>query len=179
MNVKRVAFATAVEGGLALGDPTGAHVVLSPTGVEYRSGGAVSREIAWAGVRALDLDAPASRSRRPGGVSVLLGAAAESVGLEWTPGLAPVTVSVEVDDERHDLPCDGYIGPGYWARHLDALEAAAHVLVTHPAARRALERPQQSLEELSAVTGSGHDARGRLAGTWGSRCDCPDESDSS
>ena len=57
----RVAFATAADDGVALGDPTGLHVALAPGSVEYRSGaGEVLDRFRWAQVDDLTHDAVSS-----------------------------------------------------------------------------------------------------------------------
>lgn len=168
MSELRVAFAAAAPGGLALGDPTGTHVLLTPAAVEHRTGedDPPARTFPWERVRALDAQAPVSRARRPGGMAVLLGTAAEAVGLSWTPSLAPVTVTVD-DGDHVALECDGYIGPGYWGPHLDALAVGLRVLAARPAARAVLARPDRVLADLDAVAGSApDDAERHLAGAW-------------
>lgn len=170
----RVAFATAAEDGVALGDPTGAHVLLTPDAIVHRRGGAVRIELDWRDVEALEVDASASRSRRPGGLAVLIGAAAASIGLDWGPGTAPVTVTVEDRDGSIDLACDGFIGHGYWAPHLVAVQAAAHALVEHPRTRAVLERPAAAVRDLGDAAGDAPgDVRRALVGRWGDVCRCP------
>lgn len=169
----RVAFATAQVDGLALGDPTGAHLLLSAAGVTYRRGPAGDPILAlgWPEVQGIEVDAPATRARRPAAAAVLLGAAAESVGLTWGPGTAPVSVTVQDADGAVPLECDGYVGRGYWAPHLEVLTAALHVLVAHPDARAVLGRPAQALADLDRAAG-GTDVRGVLAEAWGTGCAC-------
>src|SRR5690242_17987544 len=99
----RAAFVTVPAERGAPRDPTGAHVLLTPGAVVYRRGGADEIDIDWHEVEALEIDAAASKSRRPGGLAVLIGAAAESIGLDWGPGIAPVTVTVEDRDGTIDL----------------------------------------------------------------------------
>lgn len=135
------------------------------------AGGPVLARHPWPAVRGLVLDAPASASRRPGALAVLLGAAAESAGLGWTPGTADVAVTVQDEAGRHLLECDGYIGRGYWREHLAALDAAAHLLVAHPASRAALARPADVLADLDAASGPG-DRRAALASAWDVGCTC-------
>lgn len=170
----RVAFAVAVDDGLALGDPTASHVVLSADGVEHRRGEqATTTRFAWAEVRAVTFDAPASRSRRPAAMAVGLAMAAQSIGLDWTPGIAPVTLTVEDDEGPHAFECDGYVGPGYWRPHLDVLDAGLHVLTTHPQARTRLARPTQVLADVGAAAGlDPRAARARLAHSWDTTCTC-------
>jgi|GEM_PF-734876 len=169
----RVAFVTEAEDGVALGDPTGAHVLLTPGAIIYRRGGADEIEIEWHDVEALAIDAPASRSRRPGGLAVLIGAATEAIGLDWGPGIAPVTVTVEDRDGTIDLECDGYMGHGYWKPHLVSVQAAAHALVEHPATRDVLEHPAAAVHDLSDVAGDeASDVRRALIQRWGDVCHC-------
>lgn len=171
----RLAFAAPVAAGLALGDPTGAHVLLSPAALEHRRAGDPRPldRFEWAQVRGLELEAPASRSRRPGAAAVLLATAAESIGLAWTPGVAPVSVLVRHDGGDDELACDGYGGHGYWRPHLDALEAGMHVLAAHPAARAVLARPSQVIADLDAAAGRQmRDARASVARAWGATCAC-------
>lgn len=170
MSEQRVAFATAAPAGLALGDPTGVHVLLTPAAVQHRSGqdGPPARSFAWEQVLALGVEATVSRARRPGGVAVLLGTAAEAVGLSWTPSLAPVTITVDDGEDVTALECDGYIGPGYWAPHLDALAVGLRVLSARPGVRGVLARPDLVLANLDAVTSlSPEEAERRLTETWG------------
>ncbi len=171
----RLAFAVPVTAGLALGDPTGAHVLLTPAAVEHRAAGAPRPldRFAWATVRGLELEAAASRSRLPGVASTLMAVAAESIGLGWTPGIAPVSIVVRHDAGDDELACDGYIGHGYRRAHLDVLEAGVHVLAAHPAARARLAKPSQVLADLGAATSRQmQDARASLAQTWGATCAC-------
>lgn len=171
----RVACAVAVVGGLALGDPTGAHVLLTPEAVEYRRAPQPDplERYPWPTVHGMGIDARATRSRRPASVAVLVAAAAESLGLDWTPGIAPVIVEVRSDGGSADLVCDGYIGRGYWQPHLDALQAGTHVLAAHASSQGTLARPSQVLADLQAVVGSDpYEARRRLADTWGAECRC-------
>jgi hypothetical protein len=171
----RLAFAVPVAAGLALGDPTGTHVLLTPAAIEHRTAGALrpSDRFEWATVRGLELEAAASRSRLPGVASTLMAAAAESIGLGWTPGIAPVSVVVRHDAGDEELACDGYIGHGYRRAHLDVLEAGVHVLAAHPAARARLAAAPQVLADLGAATGQQmRDARMSLARTWGTICRC-------
>ena len=172
----RFAFATAVDDGAALGDPTGLHVVLTPGSVEYRSGGGeVLNRFGWAQVADLSHDAPSSRARRPGPFAVLTATLAEAVGLDGMLTTAPVTVrvvrSAEGAEGSVELPCEGFIGRGYYGPHVRALDAALHVLLAHPTTREVLARPAQLLGDLAAVTGRPQ-ARARLAQGWGGRCEC-------
>jgi hypothetical protein len=172
-SARRVAFATEAERGVALGDPTGAHVLLAPGGIVYRRAEADEIEIGWRDVTSLAIDAPVSRSRRPGGLAVLLGAAAGSIGLDWGPGIAPVTVTVEDRDGTIDLECDGFIGHGYWSPHLVAVQGAAHALVEHPGTRDALERPGGVVRDLDEAAGvDPGEVRRRLVRRWGEDCRC-------
>lgn len=181
----RVAFATAVEDGAALGDPTGLHVVLTPGSVEYRSGGGeVLHRFGWAQVADLSHDAPSSRARRPGSFAVLTAAVAEAVGLDGMLTTAPVTVrvvrsadgaaasgSAEGADGDVELPCEGFVGRGYYGPHVRALDAALHVLLAHPSTRTVLARPARVLGDLDEVADQ-PEARARLAQGWGGRCEC-------
>ena len=167
--VERVAFATAVDGGLALGDPTGAHVLVTPTGLEHRAAETAgpARAFAWADVHSVQVDAPTSRSRRPGALALLVGAAAETIGLSWTPSLAAFTVTVDDGDGDVPLECDGYIGPGYWGPHLEALTSGLHLLVAHPETRGVLADPSRALTDLDAAADAPpEEVARRLAEAW-------------
>lgn len=183
----RVAFATAADDGVALGDPTGLHVVLAPDSVEYRSGGGeVLHRFGWAQVADLSHDAPSSRARRPGSFAVLTAAVAEAVGLDGMLTTAPVTVRVTRADEGPaggdaaegaggsvELPCEGFIGRGYYGPHVRALDAAIHVLRAHATTRGVLAAPARLLGDLVEVADQPvAEARERLARGWGGHCQC-------
>jgi hypothetical protein len=170
----RAGCVTAVVDGLAIGDPTGAHLLLTPDALTYRRHG-VDEPVSshpWDTVLALDLDVPRRRSRRPGAVSVLLAAASEGIGLPWEPTIAPVRVTIDTPDGEQQIECDGHIG-GYWARDVDVLAAAAHLLVAHPAARRVLALPTEALADLAAAADlPAGDEAAWLAERWDAHCGC-------
>ena len=170
MSEPRVAFVTAGPDGLLCGDPTGDHVVLTPTGLEYRrrpgTDGA-GAEFDWATIRSLEDDATASPARRPGRFAVLRSAVAESIGLQWEPTLASFTLTVEDDTDRLPLACDGYIGGGYWSGQLRAVREALELWRTEPDTRAALARPEWTLGELAAAAeGPDADVRDALRAAW-------------
>lgn len=81
---------------------------------------------------------------------------------------------LEDRDGSIDLECDGFIGHGYWAPHLVAVQAAAHALVEHPRTRAVLERPAAAVRDLGDAAGDAPgDVRRALAGRWGDVCRCP------
>lgn len=173
----RVACATARPDGLSLGDPTGTHVRLGTLAVEHHCGVGRSplRTLAWDTVHGLTVDAPRSRWRRPGRAVAVTAMAAELVGLQWDAEIASVTVTAtaDTDDGRQDLElaCDGYIGAGYWHKHLDALDAALHLLATHPRSRQAFTDPVRALTDIDAASRS-RAPRVDLTQRWDANCTC-------
>lgn len=168
MRAARVGFATAHADGLALGDPSGTHVLLSQRKILYTTGrGEVVSRFDWRDVEALELDAKASAWHHPGRTSLILGAIADSMGLDWGPSVADLTVIVTHGLDRHSLDCAGYIGSGYWEHHLHVLRQAALVLVEHPSARKRLAEPERMVNDmLSLYRRNGHNLRETLTGLW-------------
>ncbi|MBI9113744.1 hypothetical protein [Sanguibacter suaedae] len=152
MTGHRVAYVCVADGGLALGNPAGTHVLLDVDGVHERPAGAGrpasprdgQREgwsVPWSEVVRLDVEATRTRLRHPGFCAGAITAALATVGLEWEPRTCPVTVRVGTSRGERSADCSGYEGRGYFVDRATALEQLFGLLVSHPAQRDSLADP--------------------------------------
>ena len=158
----RVAYASAVPDGIALGTPSGRHVVLTPGEVSFRGAtdeeGVLPPAVPWEQVDRLEVDAPRSPIRRPGALSVTLSTVLGAVGFEYEPMTAPAQVVVRTGDDEVEMMCDGYAGGGYWVPEGDAVGVLVDLLVDDPATRTWLTEPDRLLADLGRIA-----ARSRAA----------------
>lgn len=180
MTAHRVAYASVVDGALAIGHPAGAHVLLDTEGiralqsrtdeanVEPATAQPVQAvwSVQWAALRELRADATWSRMRHPGGLTRTITALVTAAGLDWDPATAPVTVHVTDAATTHVFECTGYVGRGYFRAHARALAVLLQLLVDEPDQRTHLADPVALLARVVAASGTADESaiRGRLKG---------------
>ncbi len=156
MSRARVAFASAVDGALALGDPDRRHVRLDPSGVrEFAVSGdhlaPTAAVISWDQIVQLDADAPTGIVRFPGAVSGLASIGLEAIGFSYAPNTADVVVVITTLSGECRVTCDGYLGSSYWRPHVSSLRALLTLFVNKPSTRKWLTDPSSLLGQLSTV----------------------------
>lgn len=143
MSAHRVAYATATDGGIAVGHPSGTHVVVDVHGVRELGAGADAPrwEVPWSDVRGVRVEAERTRLRRPGLWTGAVVAVVAAVGLEWQGRAAGLQVSVETPDETHRAECTGFAGRGYADGRASALEDLLDLMVDDKTLRARLSAP--------------------------------------
>lgn len=143
MSEHRVAYATAIIGGIAVGRPSGTHVVLDVHGVRELGAAEVAPrwEVLWDEVRGVRVEAERTRLRRPGLWSGAVVAVVALAGIEWQGRAAQLRVSVKTADRLLVAECTGFAGRGYADGRASALEDLLDLLVDDETLRAHLAEP--------------------------------------
>lgn len=152
MSEHRVAYADVADGALVLGHPDGTHVRLTTAGVEAVVPAGAEGEgwtEGWSDVGAIAVQTRASRARRPGLVAGALASASAALGLDELVPEAPTVVKVVVRGDVRVLACTGYVGRGYHAGSVAALERLLVELPASSSAQAALADPVTVLASLA------------------------------
>lgn len=149
---RRVAWLPIVDAGLALGDPGREHLRLSRDGIVHHRVDTttgrleVTHRWSWDDVDDLQVEAPSSRTRRPGRWAFATAAVLTAMGLGPDVATSDVRVRIVLSaGGEHLVLCHGHPGRGY----PDDEQAHAHDvlrrLVHDEEARRQLDHPDGHL----------------------------------
>lgn len=149
----RVGLLTPLPGvGLAVGDTSGHHAVLTPTDVQQRNGGHAPLSYRWQQIESLHLDAEVTHWPHPwiGDVALplLVGALSELVAV---PETKPLALEVAGPERATRWELTPHYCVGYRRRDLRRARMLLRLLLNSPASRAFLKEPDAVVRSLATA----------------------------
>ncbi|ALJ21066.1 hypothetical protein [Microbacterium sp. No. 7] len=149
MTGRRLGVLHRADDGLVIGDPGRRHLLLTTETLVYREHTTVVGQYAWDELDVILIEVPTSRFRFSGVVAGLITAIAVALIME-SPDIGPDdgTVSITSEGSSARLPLSRHHAGGYWERGVVVTQRLVDRLVTDPASRELLHRPDDLLRSL-------------------------------
>ncbi|MGW8483906.1 hypothetical protein ACWGJP_12305 [Microbacterium sp. NPDC055903] len=159
--MKRYGPLIAVSEALALGDPGRHHLRLTPDAVIIRDGKDSEGMLSWEEIESIAIEVPTTRFRLPGLVSTLvLGALTvltlDSLDLDPDDGAVELVVRGEI----RRMPLSRHHVGGYWAPTVTGADRLLTHLISTPAQRTLLSRPEALIDVAARLARTAADDDG-------------------
>lgn len=142
-----------IEGGVAVGDSGGKHLILGVERIAYRGAGDHTDEFAWTDVQAITLDLPSTRFRAPAilfGFLLIVTSLLSAQVIDDLPEDGTVTVLTHGTERR--LAITRHHVGSYWNRSVQATQHLLDRLVSDPPSRELLGHPDHLIQAVIAST---------------------------